>query len=77
VGNRLQVSFPRREAGTSELAYTVQVSRDLAVWNQLTASLASATPLAAKPGFELATFQTDATVAQESAQYVRVMTTLP
>jgi hypothetical protein len=77
AGNRLQVSFPRRVAGTSELTYSMQVSRDLAGWNQLTAALASAIPLAAKPDFELATFQTEATLAQESAQYVRVVATLP
>lgn len=62
---------------TSELLDAVQVSRDLLNWNQLTASLVSAAPLTNLPGFELATFQTDATVAQESVQYVRVKAALP
>jgi hypothetical protein len=72
VTDRLRVWFPRRLAGTSELLYTVQVSRDLLTWNQLTASLVSATPIPGQPGFELALFQTDATVDQENGQYVRV-----
>ena len=50
----LQILFPRRLAGTSELLYTPQVSRNLTDWATLTASFVSATrwptcPASSKP----------------------------
>jgi arylsulfatase A-like enzyme len=77
VAGRLQVRFPRRVAGSSELVYTVQASRDLADWSSLTTSLVAATPLLEKDGFEQAVYQADAPLSQESAQYLRLQVTLP
>ena len=72
VGGRLQVRFSRRVAGTSELIYAVQASRDLLDWSGLTTSEVSATPLTEKPGFEQAVYQADASVSQEAAQFIRL-----
>ena len=72
AGGHLQILFPRRVAGTSELLYTPQVSRDLINWDTLTSSFVGATPLANLPGFEQAVFQADPTLTQESALYMRL-----
>lgn len=76
VGDRLRVLISRRIAGPSELAYVVQVSRDLENWNQFGVTFLGATPLADKPGFEEASFQTDASADSESQQFVRVLVQL-
>jgi hypothetical protein len=72
VGNHIQVRFPRRLAGTSELVYRVQVSPDLRDWTSLTASQVGAAPLATPPGFEQAIFQADATLNQYSPLFLRL-----
>jgi hypothetical protein len=72
TGGHLQILFPRRLAGTSELLYTPQVSRNLTDWATLTASFVSATPLANLPGFEQAVFQADPALTQESTLYMRL-----
>ena len=72
VGNHLQVRFPRRVAGTSELVYRVQVSPDLRDWTSLTASEVGTAPLASPPGFEQAIFQADATLNQRSPLFLRL-----
>lgn len=77
VARRLRVSFPRRMAGTSELTYTRQASRDFIDWGALRLSFLSATTLPDKPGFEQATFQCDALLSEESAQFVRLKLVLP
>ncbi|HOX00820.1 MAG TPA: sulfatase-like hydrolase/transferase [Candidatus Paceibacterota bacterium] len=77
AGSRLAVEFPRRLAGTSELVYTLQVSRDLSSWGLLSASQAAAVPIPDPPGFERITFHTDAAADQEPAQFVRLMIALP
>lgn len=77
AGHRLNVSFPRRMPGSSELLYTLGVSRNLLDWDQLQASLVQTLPLSDRPGLELVTYQTDATLAQETAQFVRLRVTLP
>jgi arylsulfatase A-like enzyme len=77
AGDRLQMRFNRRIAGTSELIYSPQGSRDLSDWNTLTASLAETLPQPELPGFEQAIFQTDATLGEEAAQFFRVQVTLP
>lgn len=77
MSNRLAVHYPRRIAGTSELLYTLELSRDLKNWGGLDASLIGTAPAANKPGFEEAVFQTDATLDQEVAQFVRLAVALP
>jgi hypothetical protein len=77
LGNRLRLFFPRRIAGTSEIIYTPQVTRDLLDWVTLPINQVGAAPLPEMPGFEEAVFQTDATIDQEKAQYVRVGVRLP
>jgi hypothetical protein len=72
VGNHIQVTFPRRIAGTSELFYNIQVSSDLVNWTTLTASQVGTAPLASPPGFEQATYQADTPVDQLSPQFVRL-----
>ena len=76
-GDRLRVRFPRWVAGSSELRYTVQASRDLVNWSSLTTSLVGAVPIPDRPGFEEATFQSSSTLEQESAQFVRLSVALP
>lgn len=71
------MSFPRRVPGTSELLYTLRVSRNLLDWDQLQASLVQTLPLNDRPGLELVIYQTDASLAQETAQFVRLRVLLP
>ncbi len=72
AGGHLQILFPRRVAGTSELLYTPQVSRDLINWDTLPSTFVGATPLVNLPGFEQAVFQADPTLTRESALYMRL-----
>jgi hypothetical protein len=77
VGNHLQVTFPRRVAGTSELIYTVQASPDLVDWTTLTASQVGTLPLSSPAGFEQAIYQADLSVTQQSPLYLRLQVRLP
>jgi len=77
VGNHLQVTFPRRVAGTSELIYTVQASPDLVDWTTLTASQVGTLPLISPAGFEQAIYQADLSVTQQSPLYLRLQVRLP
>jgi hypothetical protein len=77
AGDRLQLRFNRRVSGTSELLYAPQVSPNFMGWTALAASFIGASPLAEWPGFEEVVFQTDATLAQEAQQYVRVQVRWP
>jgi len=77
VGNHLQISFPRRIAGTSDLVYTVQASADLKNWTTLTASEISTLPLSNPPGFEQAIYQADLSVTEQSPLFLRLQINLP
>ena len=76
VGNHLQVQFPRRFAGTTELQYTVQVSPDLVNWNTLTASQVGS-EASDLPGFEEVTYQADDTVGSRPTLFLRLKVNLP
>ena len=72
VGDHIQVRFPCRLPGTSELVYQVQVSPDLHNWTSLTASQVGTAPLATPPGFEEVVYQADATLSQYSPLFMRL-----
>jgi arylsulfatase A-like enzyme len=76
TGGHLQVRFPRRLAGTSELTYAVQVSPDLRDWSSLTASEVGGEP-SELPGFDEAIFQADPEVSAQSPLYLRLKVNLP
>ncbi len=71
VNAHLQVSFPRRLAGTHELVYTVQASSDLQVWNTLNISEIGVEP-SDLAGFERAVYQADTGVFEHSPLFVRL-----
>jgi arylsulfatase A-like enzyme len=71
VNAHLQVKFPRRLAGTHELAYTVQASSDLEQWNTLTTSEIAVEP-SDLAGFERAVYQADKAVFEQSPLFLRL-----
>ena len=77
AGERLQVRFNRRVAGTSELTYTAQMSPDLVDWSSLAPSFVTAAPLPGLPGFEEAVYQTDGSLPERQSRFMRVHVALP
>jgi hypothetical protein len=71
AGNHLRVSFPRRLAGTHELAYLVQTSLNLADWGTIGVSELAAEP-EPMPGFERAVYQVDTGVFEVSPLFIRL-----
>jgi arylsulfatase A-like enzyme len=76
VDNFLQVDFPRRLSGTTELQYQAQVSPDLVEWNSLSATQI-ASVASSQMGFEQVTYRTTTTVQESSPLYLRVNLSLP
>jgi len=74
VTNYLQVQFPRRVAGTSELIYLLQSSTDLTHWFPWNVTELAASPLA-EPGVEEAMFESP--VSQTNATFIRLNVSLP
>jgi len=77
VDGYLQVSFPQRIAGSSDLVYAVLASPDLVDWSTLTTSLVQTTPLSSPTGFEQAVYQADAGVNDQSPLFLKLKVTLP
>jgi hypothetical protein len=65
------VKFPRRLAGTHDLAYTVQASSDLEQWNTLNISEIGV-ELSDLVGFEQAVYQADKAVFEQSPLFIRL-----
>jgi hypothetical protein len=71
AGSHLRVRFPRRLAGTHELAYLVQASPDLIDWDTLGASEIGTEPDPV-PGFERAVYQATAGLFEVSPLFIRL-----
>jgi arylsulfatase A-like enzyme len=72
--NAFQVSFPRRQPGTSELVYQLQASPDLKSWSPWTAEEQRSRPLAI-PNMENAVYQSDP--ESNRAIFIRMEVSLP
>jgi len=59
IDHQLQLSFPRRIAGTSDLQYSLQISENLIDWSDLTANSIERVPIDELSAFELAIYQID------------------
>lgn len=69
---RLRANFTRRVSGTHDLLYIPQVSRDLSDWETLNVSETGVLPRGDLECFEWVSFESDATSADESKQFLRV-----
>ena len=69
--DHLQVEFPRRIAGTTELQYDVQASPDLLNWTTLTTSELGTTA-SDMPGFEVATYRADVALPLQAQLCIRL-----
>jgi arylsulfatase A-like enzyme len=72
VNGHLHVTFPRRIAGTTEVTYQPQASRDFSNWLTPTTSEISATAFPQKPGFEEVIQQVDPDMNSEWKVFLRL-----
>ncbi len=72
VSNNLQITFHRRVAGTTDLAYQLESSSDLKHWGALAGTELSVTPSSTLPGFEDVVFLSSVSVSNNPALFVRL-----
>lgn len=74
---KLEITFGRRQHGTHDLIYSVEVSADLISWNLLTTTEVSSRPHPTLQEFDEVTFETDSSSTSVSPQFIRLRVELP